>query len=300
VTVTYNGICFKDSEIIRETVYNLEDKATIFNLSGQIQLMRSRTIELNSNQRYIIIHHPWMNYYHWITESLPKLWLIKERLNALCLVLPIHYQKFPFVIESLQPFVFRKIFYIPSGMNIKVKDAIIPQIKPRCSNYDPVFVRNFRTFYTKIAEKKPNPFFNLGQKIYIPRGNSNRRQIVNEQDVIKLLSNFGFKVVNATKFSFWNQIAFSMSAKYLISNGSGLTNMSFMQENTSVLELYKKITNPNDFHDLVLWYLASALNIKYYQQCCEPVDINSDMYTANLYVNLERLEENVKSMLYTS
>lgn len=83
----------------------------------------------------------------------------------------------------------------------------------------------------------------------------------------------------------------------LISDDSGLTNMHFMSKNTSVLELSKEKTNPDDFQDLALWHLASGLGINYSYQKCSPTDRNEDMYFADLSVDLNMLERNVEQML---
>jgi hypothetical protein len=73
--------------------------------------------------------------------------------------------------------------------------------------------------------------------------------------------------------------------------------MHFMKDGSTVLELQKKITNINDFHDKVLWHLASALILNYYYFICEPENKGHDMYTSNLKINLKKFEDRIIKML---
>jgi hypothetical protein len=73
--------------------------------------------------------------------------------------------------------------------------------------------------------------------------------------------------------------------------------MLFMKENSVVMELHKTITNINDFHDKVLWHLASVLGLQYFHQWCDPIDNGKDMYIANLKVDIRALERNAEKCL---
>ena len=70
-----------------------------------------------------------------------------------------------------------------------------------------------------------------------------------------------------------------------------------MKEGSTVLELQKKITNMNDFHDLVLWHLASVLNLNYYYFACDPTNKQQDMHPADLKINLKKFEDKIIKML---
>jgi capsular polysaccharide biosynthesis protein len=297
VLVTNNGICFKDLKIIPGSMQNYPDKIRIFELNGLLQMKFNKLLTFNDKHHYLVIHHPWLNYYHWLTESIPKIWLAKQKISSMILLLPDYYKNFGYIRESLSPFKFKGIDYIPNNCNVILANVTIPQIKPICCYYDPDLLNEIRTFYREFIQRETSIDTNLGEKIYIMRGNSPRRRIVNEEDVMALLENFGFTSINAEQFSFFEQISFSNKIKYLISNGSGLTNIHFMNEQSTVLELYKKKTNINDFHDLAIWYLSSGLGIKYFQQQNNPVDKEMDMFKADLFVDLKLLQKNVYYML---
>lgn len=297
ITATYDGICFKNSRIIKESVQAYPDKIRIFELESQLQFKNKLIKHYSGNNQYLMIHHPWLNYYHWLTEAIPRIWLVKDILNQVTLLLPDYYKNIKFVQESLKPFKHKKIEYIPNGYNIRIDNAIIPQIKPFCSSYDPDVVNEIRSFYIEYAKKSKTKTPALNNRIYIMRGNNMRRIILNEEDLMRIFEKYDFSSVRAESFSFLEQVLFSENAECLISNGSGLTNMHFMKEGSTVLELQKKITNINDFHDKVLWHLASALNLNYYYFICEPENKHHDMYTANLKIDLKKFEDRIIKML---
>ena len=135
----------------------------------------------------------------------------------------------------------------------------------------------------------------FGDKIYISRAGQVLRFVENENEVLALLEKYGFKKIIAEKFSYDEQIAICSKAKYLLSpHGAGLTNLLFMKENSSVLELASAPSSQKYYYKL-----ASMLNINYFYQECEMGESSKvkDFHHASLLVNLEKLEKNLKLML---
>ena len=82
--------------------------------------------------------------------------------------------------------------------------------------------------------------------------------------------------------------------RVLVSNhGAGLSNMLFMAPGGSVLELRKR----GDAHNNCYFALASALNLKYYYQLCDPENPNQDAFSADLIVDATMLRQNLDLML---
>jgi capsular polysaccharide biosynthesis protein len=299
VAVSAGGLCFRNGELIRESTQLYADKLPIFERSGLLQLKLNPTLALLDSDHYLLIHHPWSgNYYHWFTEAIPRIWQVKNDLASLVLVMPDHLMRLKFVQESIASFNFKNIVTVPGTHNLKIVNAVIPQMKPKCYSYDPVVVKEIAAHFENFVKSKSNAANSTGlEYAYIIRGKSHRREIANEDEVIRKLNEFNVAAIDAREHSFIDQVALSGKLKLLISNGSGLTNMLFMKENSTVLELHKTITNMNDFHDKVLWHLASVLGLKYFHQWCEPVDPGKDMYIANLKVDIASLEKNVAKCL---
>ena len=126
-----------------------------------------------------------------------------------------------------------------------------------------------------------------GEKIYISRRNAAKRRIVNEDEVTRVLARFGFQTIYTEEFSFAQQVQVCSRARYIVSNhGAGLTNILFMPEAGSVLELRHREDRINNCY----FTLSSALNLNYFYQTCRPGNDDPDPHMADLVVDSEELE----------
>ena len=127
-----------------------------------------------------------------------------------------------------------------------------------------------------------------GEKIYISRRHAAKRRIVNEDEVNEVLSAFGFQTIYAEELSFAQQVQICSRARCIVSNhGAGLTNMLFMPQGGSVLELRHRKDRINNCY----FTLSSALNLNYFYQTCRPTDDGPDPHTADLIVDSERVRK---------
>ena len=119
-------------------------------------------------------------------------------------------------------------------------------------------------------------------RVYISRQRAAKRTIVNEPEVIDVLLEFGFQIVCAEDLSLAEQIKMFSAAQHLVSNhGAGLTNMLFMSPGANMLELRHRTDGINNCY----FTLASALQLNYFYQSCEPVNPAEDPHTAQLLVD---------------
>ncbi|MBS1528462.1 MAG: glycosyltransferase family 61 protein, partial [Bacteroidetes bacterium] len=87
------------------------------------------------------------------------------------------------------------------------------------------------------------------------------------------------------------------NAKYLVGeHGSGLTNLLFLPQNSSVLELHKNKTNELDHPSPLFWYMADALGVNYFHQSCETAG-REDYFEGDYLIDTELLELNLCKML---
>jgi capsular polysaccharide biosynthesis protein len=304
VFVTYSGLCIDKKGLVKEShhdypdQYNdyLQEAARYFRISND---KPENLIRLKNDQIYLLIHHPWSkNYYHWICESILRVWMAKDALKDMVLLLPSYNNELGFIKRSLEPFNFKNIYFIPYKKCLYIEDLCMPQIKPVVDGYDSDKVKQIRAFYLKYVLIEKKIFLELGERIYISRRKAARKKIYNEGELEGLLRAFNFTIINAEEFTFFEQISIFSNASYLISiHGSGLTNMLFMQEKAHVLEFHKKKTNGKDWHSLAFWYLADCLGHYYYHQLCDPTDLNADYFNADFIVDIKRFEENLGLML---
>jgi capsular polysaccharide biosynthesis protein len=84
--------------------------------------------------------------------------------------------------------------------------------------------------------------------------------LVNEDEIINVLDEFGFKWVTLESMSVIQQVALFTQAEVVIApHGSGLTNILFCQPGTKVIELFA----PNYVYPCY-WYLSNLVGLDYY------------------------------------
>ena len=299
VFVTYSGFCLNNKGLIKESHHNhphqiddYQNEAAIYYHNANDQ--PENLITLNNDNTYLLIHHPWFNYYHWICECVFRAWMVKDQVDEMILLLPDYYKGVDFIMAPLEPFNFKNIFFIPRGKSLLVKNVCIPQIKEKVDSYDYKMVYNVKHFLLEYLTANKNIDIDFGERIYISRKKAQRKKVDNEDDIIAILLKYKFHIINNEDYTFWEQVAIYSKVKYLVSiHGSGLTNMLFMREGASVLEFHKKQTNNKDWHSKAFWYMAEALGYNYYQQICEPTDVNADYFNANFLVDPELLDKNL-------
>jgi hypothetical protein len=147
-------------------------------------------------------------------------------------------------------------------------------------------------------------------RLYVSRSDANTRRIVNEADVMNLLSGLGFSTVTLSGKSVSEQATLFASAELVVApHGSGLTNLVFCDPGTKVIELFSPTyINPG------YWALSDALGHDYFcflgngQMPSEPPKghnaeqwfysfIDSDRkYGRDLFVNIESLRILLESL----
>ncbi|MES2266948.1 MAG: glycosyltransferase family 61 protein [Bacteroidota bacterium] len=304
VFVTYSGFCADESGLIADCHHDHPYQMASY-VAETMHYYQGVTdhpenlIELDAGKTYLLIHHPWYNYYHWLCECIPRLWRMKAQLKNLTVLLPEHYLATDFITGSLAPFDLGDMFVIPQGKSLMVPHLKLPAIKPICDAYDAPELRAIARFYNAYAEEKL-PEMNLGDKVYLSRRKAARKKVLNEDEVIRLMEKHGFRTVYNEDYTFLEQVAIYRNVRYLVSiHGSGLTNMLFMTEGSSILEIMKAKTNELARPSFVFWYQADALGHKYYTQISDPVHEPDDYFYGDFFIDMEELERNMKLMVAT-
>jgi capsular polysaccharide biosynthesis protein len=303
VFVTYSGFCLNHEGLIKEchhdhphqlNDYKNEAAHYYYNVTDNPENL----LTFDDDNFYLLIHHPWFNYYHWLMECVFRAWMVRDKKDKMILLLPDSYEKVDFITGSLEPFNFERIFYIPMDKSLMIRNLCMPQIKAKVDSYDYKMVNDVREFYLNYVSNVKKIIIDYGDKIYISRKKAQRKKVENEAALERILLKHNFKVIDNEDFTFLEQVAVYSNAKYLISiHGSGLTNMLFMKGGSSILELHKSQTNDKDWHSKAFWYMAEALGFNYYQQICEPTDINDDYFNANFIVDEQIFERNIALMI---
>jgi hypothetical protein len=300
--VAFSGFCLNNRGLIKECHHAYPQQYNYYQNEVSKYYYSARDnpenlITLDDENTYLAIHHPWFNYYHWICESIFRLWLVRKKLDNLILILPAYYKDADFIMGSLEPFKIKHFFFIPDGKSLIVKNLCLPQIKPICDSYNAGQLKQVRNFYVNyVFFEKRIPFKKI-KRLYVSRELASRRKIINEMEVQQVLSKYDFTVFYPEKHGFLEQVAIFSQVQYLVgTHGSGLTNLLFMDKNTSLLELHKDKTNELDHPSPLFWYMAHSLGVNYYHQLCK-TEGKEDYFEGDYIVDCELLEQNVKLML---
>jgi len=298
VFVANSGFCMNDKGLIKECHHHYPLQHNYYlNEAAQYYYdvidHPENLITLDDDHTYVAIHHPWFNYYHWICESIFRLWMVRHQMDDLILILPEYYKNADFIMGSLEPFKIKNIFYIPNGKSVMVKNLCLPQIKPVCDSYNANHIKQVRNFYRNyVLFEKKVPVDPI-DKLYVSRQLASRRQVINEDEILKILKKHGFTVFYPENFTFLEQVAIFSNVKYLVgTHGSGLTNMLFMGKNASLLELHKNQTNELNHPSPLFWYMAEALEINYYHQSCETYG-KEDYFEGDYIIDADLLDKNL-------
>jgi capsular polysaccharide biosynthesis protein len=302
IFVTFSGFCMNAKGLIKECHHNCSWQIEYYQNEASTYYFNvidhpENLITLEDDRVYLAIHHPWFNYYHWISESIFRLWMVRRQLDGLVLILPEYYKEADFIMGSLEPFGIKNMFYMPNGKSLLVKNLCLPQIKPVFDSYNADHVKQVRSFYRNYVLLEKKIKVDNIDKLYISREFATRRKVTNEEEILKIARKYGFIIFHPENHTFLEQVATFSRVKYLVgTHGSGLTNLLFMEKGTSVLELHKSRTNELDHPSPLFWYLADALGVHYYHQLCD-TDGKEDYFEGDYIIDAVIFEKNLVRML---
>lgn len=253
---------------------------TIKSLIKRILFFRSgfKTIE----KGVWIIDNWSFNYFHWLTDALPRLLASNREENIYPVILPKHYKQISYITESLN-LLGTQVIYYNDQIPLRVKELLITSHTANTGNYNNILINELRNKFIIAGE--------TNRKVFISRLKAPTRKITNEKEVIALLKLYDYEIHYFEDYAFSKQIEIMSQAKHLIGlHGAGLTNMLFMKEGGKILEL----RNLNDAFNNCYFSLASGLNLNYFYQLNQGNNINVN--TFDITVDIDKLRKNIEKM----
>jgi len=231
-------------------------------------------------------------YFHWLSDALPKLSLIQDRIKDLVLILPHQLGGLEFVRSSLKPFGVENVLFLKERETIVCRRLFVATSVAPSGRYDHQVIRNVRDRIVNFYGGSSSP----KDLIYLSRSKAPKRRIANEDEVIGVLKSHGFRVVHGEDCSFEQQVQMASAARCFVSNhGAGLTNILFMNPGGNVLELRHRADSTNNCY----FALSSAAELNYFYQACETAGGREDPHTADIVVDVSTLKQNIDTMLST-
>lgn len=220
------------------------------------------------------------NYFHFMTDSITRLIGSLVKPNEYEVLLPKKFKSLNYVSESLDLFGFKPFYYEP-GVNVKVKELVLPTHTAISGDYNNRIISIIRK--KLFGKYKPNPF----RKIYITRKNAKSRFVVNEAEILIVLQSQGYEIHSFETYTWIKQLKIMTETKCLIGlHGAGLTNMLFMSEGANVLEFRRKADDEFNCY----YNLANTLKHSYFYQVSETIGENVKINIENLKQILTKFE----------
>jgi capsular polysaccharide biosynthesis protein len=306
VIVTVDGVIIKNNNVINECLHKAEHTSWYdwkYVVANKI-FKRKKKIK----EPCLLVFNSWAEgYYHWMTETIPRLFLVKDLLEDCTLLLPSssnriytnsgairrtirpYFNKSPlYHLESLAPFGIKKIKIISITNNLSVDKLFMPTHVAPMGNYNERILREISLFYQKYfcSDLQSLPF----KKIYISRSKAYRRRVINEAEVVNLLQRYQFEICFLEDLSFEKQVKLLYQAKFVVGlHGAGLTNMMFMQKGSSVLEFCANDDGENFCYNS----MACSLGLNYYYQFGEKKSDLLSIQDSDMFVDTSLLEKNL-------
>ncbi|MCU0401227.1 MAG: glycosyltransferase family 61 protein [Algoriphagus sp.] len=194
------------------------------------------------------------NYFHWMTDCLPRIWEGIEMAPNSPVLLPQSFEKLRYVTDSLKLAGLEVIFF-GKNENLKIAELTLTARTATFPNFLEPLAR-------KTSERLSiNPTQTPWKKVYISRKLAPKRKAHNEEQVESFLKENGFEIVYAEKLSLLEQIELmSVTSLLVCLHGAALTNMLFLPKTSTVLEL----RNAGDAINQCYFNLASSLGLPYF------------------------------------
>lgn len=228
-------------------------------------------------------------YAHWLLDLLPRLHLLERSSHSLSNIdyFIVNGTELPFQRETLATVGIpqEKLIDGTQYPHIKAEKLIVPSLPRPTVNvvqWTSKWICDFLK-YRFVPNSVENYSDNRFEKIYISRAKANRRRVINEAEVIKILSQFGFRQVFLESMSIAQQALLFASAKYIVApHGAGLANLAFCQPGTKVLEIF-----PPNYLLLDYWVLSNQLRLNYYYLIGKGERPGKELYSPNYAENIE-------------
>ncbi len=197
------------------------------------------------------------NYYHWTFDTLPRLALIQQAgfeihpSDRIVVNAPIH----PFHQQSLaQLNLSQEQLLFSNCCHITAKELLVPSLLgDSYSTPTPWMCQFLRDSF------QPHPLPQPRRRLYLRRGETNYRQVLNEDAVIQLLADYGFEAISPGSLSFPEQVATLAAAEVVVApHGAGNTNFVYCPPGTAVIEIF----SPEYVVDFY-WLLSQAAQLDY-------------------------------------
>ncbi|CRF33875.1 capsular polysaccharide biosynthesis protein-like protein [Brachyspira suanatina] len=250
------GFCFtSDNKIIKESLPFNKILTLKAELGGRFAFYKFR-FRKKTNLNVFSLQSIWnVCFGHWMHETLPRLFILKDagyldKIDAFILGDGCNSK---FHKDSLDMFQIdnKKIIYISDQTEILCENLYLSSFPSTNTHYPDIWICNK---YRELSKEliKNYDINNFPKKIYLTRRNVKTRRILNEDNLMDILSKLGYKMICPEEYSLQEQLCMFYNADKIISIlGSGLTNLVCSKETISVLGIVPNIRAEDTYKYIV-------------------------------------------------
>ncbi len=275
----------EDFEVFQELYKKQDDNSLnhFYNKNFVDNFKKNFTSFKNINEVYLLGSSPGDNYFSNLIYFLPRLFFNNQEEIKLAVHRNLS-NKFRNFIKEICKSLQKKItFTYLDDEFYKFNSSSIPQF---LSIEKSIKILNF--FLDNLKNDKDNKI-----KLYISRQSSNYRKLLNEADIIPLLKQNDFKIVNLYNYKIEEQINLFSSADTVVSPvGSNLANIIFCKKGTKIYEISTDFKYSYE-KNLSLRYknLCKIVGLDYYKIKGDSVEVKTHSNIAQKYISKKVLKE---------
>ena len=188
----------------------------------------------------LICNSNWRNYWHWHTQTLPNIALLRlaglypGKVKLFCCELT-DWRERSLSLLGVQP---AETTGDSEPRIFRVRELYYPSFLDKTNMWlqSPALLDTYEAIAADVRRRAP-PEGGL-ELIYISRLDSKRRQLLNEIELSDALEKLGFVTVIPGEINYLQQVAMMRSARVIVApHGAGLTNLAFAPKPSVVIEV---------------------------------------------------------------
>ena len=254
----FGAVVLPTGQMLRQSVVNLEGDTLQYSLAQFTGQFPGAHIPWTTAEQTVFAVNSYAtnNYFHFLVDSLANLhWRarVPAAANAKCIISgygPDAEATLPFIPSAFSALGITPALQQPfDGTLLFCRSLIFPR---RVTGADPARVAWLRQNFGVAGSRGT-------AKLYIARGDAQRRRITNEADLIRRLEKRGFTAVTPGALPVRDQAALFAGAAIVVGpHGAGLANAGFMAPGGALVELTHSGRVVATYHEL-----SSAAGLRY-------------------------------------
>lgn len=235
------------------------------------------------------------NYCHWIADYLPRILIAQDACPHMTIHVP-RYEEKSFQRESLaffgvEPAIVRPLRH---GFYRCEELSLLDSSTHRFQRY---FQHGNAAYAQPLLRRLPHPSGVPTERLWLTRGETKIRHLLNEAEVHRLVEHLGFRPVNTGIMPFAEQVRLMMSATHVAGpHGAAFQNIIFCREGTAVTEFF-----PARYGTPAFAVMAALRNLRYRPWLAEAAGaiarVGQERQTADFSADLPMIEAGIQAML---